>query len=326
MRKTTVAAGLGGMRTDKYLQGIYPSLGFGLLQKTFRKKDVKVNGMRVKQDHILDTGDTVEIYLTDELLGLETSETSNSMHDEQPPGILLSAGLRKPPFSVVYEDRNIIIVDKIQGISVHADREENSMTLLDALEEYLGFKPMLCHRLDRNTGGLVMIAKDRESLDIIIESMDRGGIRKYYQCLASGEFSPAAAVLRSWLFKDENKSRVYISDEKVRGSLEIITKYRVLEYDREADISRLEIELLTGRTHQIRAHLAHIGHPVIGDGKYGQNSVNRPLKMKQQALWAYKLDFILKDIDAGKLGYLKGRSFEVTPGFPSIEELKLRLG
>ncbi|NTV89244.1 MAG: RluA family pseudouridine synthase [Clostridiales bacterium] len=322
MQRSTVDTKNAGKRIDKYLQESYPGLSFSLLLKTFRKRDVKVNGTRVQQDYKLEPGDIVEIFLTDELLCMGISEKSTDTPSNALPAKEMDVKNARM-FDVVYEDDNIILVNKFQGISVHADREGDSATLIDNVSEYLGYKAMLCHRLDRNTGGLVVIAKNAESHDIIVECMSRGEIRKYYQCLVKGELEKKTSTLKAWLEKEEHISRVFVSDEKKRGSLEIITKYKVLEYEGDADISRLEIELVTGRTHQIRAHMASIGHPVIGDGKYGKNSVNRPLKMKQQALWACRLEMNLTA--AGRLNYLKGRSFEVEPGFPSISELGGRL-
>ena len=298
------------MRIDKYLKEIFPRLPFGAMQKAFRKKDVKVNGIRIKQDYNVVSGDKLEVYIIDEILdGLNDKYDSN-----------LNKG-----FTVVFEDANIIIINKEQGIPVHPDREQTSDTLIDLVRNYLNvkgdyapdnpasFPPSLCHRLDRNTGGLVIIALNRESLDIIMEKMETREIKKCYQCLVKGRMERQNEQLKAYLQKDENKSMVFINDKKIAGSVEIITKYRVLDYRSDIDVSQLEIELVTGRTHQIRAHLAHIGHPVIGDGKYGTNAVNRPLGAKYQALWAYKIKFDLKD--AGHLNYLAGREFKVEPEF-----------
>ena len=302
-------------RIDRYLSAVMPEVPFSLIQKTFRKKDGKVNGIRVKQDYVAAPGDRIELYIADALL----DESVQRNADRQDKG-----------FEPVYEDENILIVNKKQGIPVHPDKDQSSGTLIDNVRKYLKeksspeaaispFQPMLCHRLDRNTGGLVLIAKNQESLDILREKIETREISKFYQCLVKGKPARDSANLKAFLFKDESKSRVYISSNRTPGSLEIITKYRVVSYNPGLDISKLEVELVTGRTHQIRAHLAHIGHPVIGDGKYGSNAVNRPLGAKYQALWAYKLDFDFKD--AGQLNYLKGRAFEVKPEFNILERM-----
>ncbi len=296
-------------RIDRYITAVLPDLSFPLLQKTFRKKDVKVNGVRVKQDYMVAPGDKIELYIADSLLE-ETAQKNTGRQDKG--------------FEAVYEDDNLLIVNKKQGIPVHPDRDQSSGTLIDNVRKYLkeknspeavtsSFQPMLCHRLDRNTGGLVLIAKNQESLDILLEKIETREITKYYQCLVKGKPEKDSAVLKAFLFKDESKSQVYINSRRTPGALEIITKYTLISYHKKLDISKLEIELVTGRTHQIRAHLASIGHPVIGDGKYGSNAVNRPLGARYQALWAYKLEFDFTE--AGKLNYLKGRSFEVKPQF-----------
>lgn len=304
MREIIVEQKYEGKRIDKYLKEIFPRLPYGALQKAMRKKDIKVSGVRVKQDYTVQAGEKVEVYIQDDMLdGNQGAYATGSLNAR---------------FTVVYEDDNILIVNKEQGIPVHPDKEQDSGTLIDLAAHYLEQKgeytrPSLCHRLDRNTGGLVILAKDPESLEIILDKMKSGEIRKYYRCLVKGKMDKYSAELTAYLQKDEHKSRVFISDRKVPGSSEIITRYSQLNYDEEKDISLLEVELVTGRTHQIRAHLAFTGHPVVGDGKYGSNAVNRPLGAKMQALWACKLVFDFRE--AGKLSYLRGRKFQVEPGF-----------
>lgn len=311
MRSVTVEEKHSNMRIDKYLREIFPNLSFGAMQKALRKKDIKVNGIRIRQDYTVMPGDCLEIYIVDDILGGKDEKDGNKL---------------KKGFVVVYEDANILIVNKEQGIPVHPDREQSSDTLIDLVQDFMktkgdytpgdpsSFPPALCHRLDRNTGGLVILAKNRQSLDIIIDKMETREIKKYYQCLVKGRMKNQNQQLKAYLQKDENKSKVFINDSKSPGSLEIITGYCVLDYRTDIDVSRLEIELVTGRTHQIRAHLAHVGHPVIGDGKYGTNAVNRPLGAKFQALWAYKIKFDFKNA-GGHLNYLNGREFHVEPQF-----------
>jgi len=310
MRVITVSEKHANKRIDKFLKETFPRMPSGALYKALRKKDIKVNGVRIRDDYRVIPGDRLEVYIIDEIL--EGAPADKSFR--------LNQG-----FSLVYEDANILIVNKEQGIPVHPDREQSAGTLIDLVHNYLkekgeydptqpsSFAPSLCHRLDRNTGGIVIIAKNEESLRILLDKIKSKEVKKYYQCLVKGKMPEASQELRAYLVKDENKSRVFIKDEKVKDALEIITRYKVLSYESQADISRLEVELVTGRTHQIRAHLAHIGHPIIGDGKYGTNAVNRAYGLKYQALWAYKVVFDFTN--AGILNYLKGKVFEVQPEF-----------
>lgn len=309
MRTLIINENLANKRIDKVLREAFSNMPASAMYKAFRKKDIKVNGIRIKDDYVVAPGDKVEVYIVDEILDGTPLEAG--------------AGLNKG-FSIVYEDQNILIVNKEQGIPVHPDREQSDNTLIDSVRNYLrqkgeyepgdpsSFPPSLCHRIDRNTGGLVIIAKNNKSLEIMLDKIKNKEIRKFYQCLVSGRMEKEAAELKAYLTKDEFKSRVFINDKPEKGSLEIVTRYRVLSCDN--GVSKLEVELITGRTHQIRAHLAYIGHPIVGDGKYGSNTYNRSMKARQQALWAYKLIFDFKE-DAGSLNYLKGKKFEVIPEF-----------
>jgi len=315
MQSITVTEKGANTKIEQYIQAAYPALPFGVLQKAFRKRDIKVNGIRVGKDYIVASGDRLEIFIKDELL-LGTGNTGKTASEAK--------------FSIAYEDENLIIVNKAQGVPVHPDREQSRETLIDLVRLYLRerdgkqadgngrcFQPELCHRLDRNTGGLVIISKNKATRDFIIEKLESREIKKYYQSLVAGRMENKEARLHAYLWKDAAKSRVFISDRKKPGAQEIITAYRVLEYDRDNDISRLEIELVTGRTHQIRAHMAYIGHPVIGDGKYGKNAINRAFGLKQQALWACRLKFEFTQ-HVAHMKYLNGKEISVEPGFMPV--------
>jgi len=294
MRSVEIKPEFSGKKVERVVAEQFPKLSAGALYKALRKKDIKVNNVRVKEGHIVKSGDIVEVYITDDFL----------------------YGLNKPKqymFDVVFEDENLIIVNKYPGISVQPDKDDNSETLINQIQDYLKVPAFLCHRLDRNTGGLIVSAKNEHSLNIITELIKNREITKFYKCAVYGHMPQNEATLVHFLEKNENQSRVYISDFKTHSSLEIITKYKVLKYDKSKDISYLEVELITGRTHQIRAHLAYIGHPIIGDGKYGTNDINRKFGITKQQLWAYKLIFSFND--GRHLNYLKDRVFEVEPSF-----------
>lgn len=310
MRAVIAGSNHANKRIDRVIREMFPNMPSSAVHKAFRKKDVKVNGVRVKNDFLVSAGDRIEIFVIDEILdGVPLQDNYK-----------LNRG-----FTIVYEDRNLLIVNKEQGIPVHPDLKQPDNTLIDSIRRYLSekgeydpgdpssFPPSLCHRLDRNTGGLLIAAKNEESRKIILEKMKAGEIKKYYLCLVKGKMKEEQARLRAYLSKDEFKSRVFVNEVKSRGSAEIITGYRLVSYDPDSDISRLEVELVTGRTHQIRAHLAYIGHPIIGDGKYSTNSINRSYNYRYQALWAYKIEFDIKG--AGILDYLKGKQFQVQPDF-----------
>ena len=311
MRTVIVEKKQGYKRIDRFIREAFPHMPPGAMYKALRKKDIKVNGARVKDDHVVAPGDRVEVYIPDRILdGMPLDKSRESNKD----------------FTVIYEDSNILIVNKKQGVPVHPDREQSRNTLIDSVRKYLSekgeyvpddpysFPPSLCHRLDRNTGGLLIIARNSASLKIMLKKIKDREVKKYYQCLVKGKMDRKDDELKAYLVKDADKSRVFISGRKTGDSLGIITKYRRLSYDREKDISRLEVELVTGRTHQIRAHLAYTGHPVIGDGKYGSNEINRAYGYRYQALWATGIRFNFK-AGTQMLDYLGGREFEVEPEF-----------
>lgn len=267
----------------------------GTIRKALRGKDIKVNGTRTKNDIILNQNDVIEMYL---------------------PNNLTTQSTQKIDLPIVIEDDNILIVNKPQGIAVHAGDTGKSgsaqPTLIELLQHQTSSDLQLCHRIDRNTGGLVLLAKNRTSLDEILNAMENHLIKKFYRCIVYGTPNPPKATLTDYLSKNSRISQVFVHTTREKGDLTAITTYNTLKTI--GKLSLLEVSIATGRMHQIRAQLAHIGCPILGDGKYGNTTVNRKFKVKNQQLFAFKLAF---DFPAGsKLSYLSGSSIEI----PTLNE------
>lgn len=251
-----------------FLQDTYKNLSSSVIYKTLRKKDIRINDKRISDNCLLKTGDELKVYIADNILEPELD------------------------IPVVFEDENIVVFDKPVGIEVTG---ENSLTTY-AKKHYSCFiEP--CHRLDRNTSGLVIFAKNENSLNSLLNAFKSHLIEKHYIALVYGIPVVKNKRLESYHFKDAKKALVYISDKPLSKYQKIITHYRVLKSNQDKNISLLDVTLETGRTHQIRAHLAHIGHPIIGDGKYGINDINKKFKEKTQLLSSYSLSFNFPELD-----------------------------
>ena len=272
-----------------YMQSKFNKLPQNAIYKALRNKDIKLNGTRIKENVTLKLGDELEIYIKEDIL---FGKISNYKINQN---------------SIVYEDENILIYNKPVEIEVQGRNQE--LGLEEAIKEQCNLKFLkACHRLDRNTSGLVIFSKNQVAEETMLEMIKKRKISKYYKALVYGIPKNSAMTLKAYLFKDSKSSQVIISDVKKKGYQEIITKYRVIESDKNQNRSLLEVELITGKTHQIRAHLAHIGHPIIGDGKYGINKINKQFKQKYQQLCSYKIVFDEAD---GILSYLKGKIVKI---------------
>ena len=266
----------------------FTGLSSSLIFKTIRKKDIKVNSIRIKENIKVYSNDAIEIFLDDKYF-----LNSNQNLD------------------IVYEDENIVVVNKPKNIEVLSNNGNNLTTQIQNMYNNLeNTFPYPCHRLDRNTTGLVVFAKNHQSLDILNLKFKNSEIEKTYKCTVIGILKKKENTLKDYLFKDNKKSMVYISSIKKTGYREIITSYKVINEDKKNNLSILEVQLHTGRTHQIRAHLAHIGHPILGDGKYGNNEINKKFSEKTQELCAYRIKFNFKtqnDI----IDYLNGKEITI---------------
>lgn len=307
MKSFTVSDEQSGKTIERVLSSKYKHLPKSALFKALRKKDIKVNGIRIKENHIVYNQDYVEAFITDAIL------------------FGTNKGLG---YSIVFEDENLIIVNKEQGVPVHPDGECRGISLIEKVAQHVNKNhsdasgtdenfPALCHRLDRQTGGLVIIAKNKTALDFIMNRFKTNEIEKIYHCTVVGRPIQKNAELRSYLLKDEKRSRVFISDTPSSSYHEVITRFSVIRkekifiQDKTVELTDLEVIPVTGRTHQIRAHLAHYGLPVLGDGKYGVNEMNKLLGCKQQKLWAYSVEFKFRSNAGNPLSYLQGARFSI---------------
>ncbi len=286
MKKLVVNKKYDNRKLDKFLKDNILNLSNNLFYKTLRKKDIKINGKRVSENVTVFEGDEIQVYISDNLL------ESNLNLD------------------IVYEDNNILLINKPSNIEVTG--VQSLTEVVHKLYSSCEFKPMPCHRLDRNTSGLILFAKNKLALDILLEKFKHHEIEKHYLALVYGVPKKKNERLISYLFKDSSKSLVYISDVPKKGYQKIITSYSLIEtFDNNSSL--LDVEIETGRTHQIRAHLAHIDLPIIGDGKYGINEINKKFKAKTQKLVSYKLIFKFES-DSVILEYLNKKSFELKSG------------
>lgn len=305
MREFIIGKNDAGQRLDRFLQKTVPLLPASLAQKYIRLKRIKLNGSRAERDSRLREGDVLQCYVNDEFFDAPSEENAY-------------LSIAKPRLNIIYEDENILLLDKPAGMVVHADETEKIQTLVNHMLSYLyqkhawdprsenSFTPALCNRIDRNTGGIVIAAKTAEALRVLNEKIKERELSKFYLCICLGRPEPPSGRIELFLRKDEKTNTVRAYRHPVPGGRSAVTLYRTLETC--GSLSLAEVELLTGRTHQIRVSFAEMGHPLLGDGKYGVGSVNRRFGETQQALYSYRLRFDFPT-DAGPLNYLRGREF-----------------
>lgn len=307
MKELTAEKNDAGQRLDRFVAKAVPLLPDSLLQKYIRLKRIKVNGKPAKRDLRLAVGDVLTLYINDEFF--EAPREDNAW-----------LKIAKPRLSILYEDENILLADKKPGVLCHSAGKWDYNTLIANIQAYLAqkgewhpkeehsFTPALCNRIDRNTGGIVIAAKNAETLRILNEKIRDREIEKYYLCAVCGHPKPDKGRLENELFKDAVKNQVFVKSKPEPGSRSAVTEYQVLMF--RNGLSLVECRLLTGRTHQIRVQMAHAGWPLLGDGKYGREAVNRRYHEEGQALYSWRLCFDFPT-DAGILNYLRGKEFSV---------------
>lgn len=306
MREFIINENDAGQRLDKFLTKACKALPQSMLYKSIRLKKIKVNGRKADISYHLQVGDCLKLYINDDFFEAK-EETGAFLHI-------------KPNLNIIYEDVNLMLVDKKPGVIVHSDEKEGFNTLIEHIKAYLyqkgefvpekenSFTPSLCNRIDRNTGGIVIAAKNAATLRIINEKIKNKEIKKFYLLLAHGIIKEKSGKLTDFLVKSEEQNKVYVTDRKTENSKTAVTLYKVLKENE--NLSLVEAELITGRTHQIRAQFAAIGHPLVGDTKYGTNEMNKGVNRKYQALYSYKVTFDFEET-AEHLQYLKGKTFIV---------------
>lgn len=306
MKKIVISKNDSNQRLDKFISKSFDNMPKSLMYKYIRKKRIKLNDKKADISTMLKEGDVLSLYINDELL-----EPSKPKYD------FLSAPIR---LDIVYEDDNILLINKPEGLIVHPDDTEYKDTLIMRIQHYLydkgeynpdseqSFKPSLVNRIDRNTSGIVIAAKNASALRILNKKLKDREIDKYYLCIVHNKPKKPSGTLTGFLSKNEDKNIVKVSNKQGDDAKTIKTYYETLAT--KNNLSLIKIKLLTGRTHQIRAHMASIGCPLLGDGKYGINKDDRKKGYTHQALCSYKLKFSFTT-DGGELEYLNCREFTV---------------
>ena len=285
LKKFRISADAAGLRLNDFIRLWLPDLKESDIRRLFNSRDIKVDGHPSSPGTILTAGQEVKIYF------------SENRHAQL--------------LRIVYEDDDVLLINKPSGVSVEPDGSGSlSLAEISAMyaEEHSFPPPVPCHRLDVRTSGLCLFAKNDQAHTTLLEVFRSRQVDKYYVCLVRGTPKPPAAICKAFLIKDAERAFVRISDHPVPGARPIVTGYEVME---SGSVSRLRIHLITGRTHQIRAHMAALGHPVLGDDLYGDRSFNRLHKARSLKLCSVSLTVHT----GGKLPQLDHRTFVITPPF-----------
>lgn len=305
MRELVVKKNDANQRLDKFLLKKFKTMPKKMAYMYIRKKCVKVNGKKATPEVMLKENDLLTFYIKDEFF--------DNIQEENYEFLKAPKTLK-----IIYEDENIILLDKKPGVIVHQDKSYHFDCLLLRLQHYLYdngeynpkeencFAPALVNRIDRNTGGIVIGAKNAESLRILNQKMKDRELHKFYLCLLINKPKKDKAILSDYLIKNEKTNKVTVLRNEKQGAKKILTKYSVLETNN--NLTLCEVELLTGRTHQIRAHMSSIGCPILGDNKYGNKKLNQKYSLSKQCLYSYKLAFDFTT-DSGILSYLDKKDF-----------------
>lgn len=307
MKSFTVNSNDAGQRLDKFVLKSTCSMATSLVYKFLRTKRIKVNRKKCDASYRLAEGDVVEMYIPDEFFA---APEQSFLYIE-------------PKIDIVFEDDNILLVNKPIGVICQPDDSNETNTLIDHVKAYLykkgdykpdaeaTFAPALCNRIDRNTAGIVICAKNAEALRTVNQMIKERKIKKRYIALIHGRPPKDSGVLKHFLKKDAAENKVAVFPSPVKGALTAVTEYTLIKYDRERDESLVELELHTGRTHQIRAQMSYIGNPLVGDGKYGSNREDKRRGFGCQALFSRSVEFLPDD--GSPLEYLKGKIFFAKP-------------
>lgn len=305
MKEFVIEKNDSGQRMDKFLAKSLKTLPQSLMYKYLRLKRIKLNGKKCEISTRLKEGDVVSLYINDEFFAPPSEADFLKSKNE---------------ISVLYEDENIMLLNKPAGLIVHEDDEETVDTLINRVKKYLyekgeydyqnelSFAPALCNRIDKNTSGIVIAAKNAQSLRVLNQKIKDRELKKEYLLITHGHFKIKSATEKAFILKDEKNNKVTVFNTPRKDAKTALTKYNVIAENRH--YSLVNVELLTGRTHQIRAHMSHLGHPLVGDTKYGTAQMNKNTPFKYQVLCSYKLTFEFKT-DAENLNYLNNKCFEI---------------